>query len=152
MAALDQWRYRWFVCFASDPHTNLLDVKSVKTWTWATIRGGDAPMCCTSRDTDIFISFQPGANKRLTLQIYFNQLRCDLTASSSIFIFVNISKHIYIISTAAGKGTLGQCETTRDSNEGSLRFHNHRKGPYLPSRAFSWLKAPSSAFPFKTLC
>ena len=68
-------------------------------------------MCCTSRDTDIFISFQPGANKRLTLQIYFNQLRWDLTASPSIFIFVNISKHIYIISTTAGKSTLGRCKT-----------------------------------------
>ena len=140
MAALDQWRYRWFVCFATDPHTNLLDVKSLKTWTRATIRGGDATMCCTSRDTDIFISFQPGANKRLTLQIYFNQLRWDLTASPSIFIFVNISKHIYIISTAAGKSTLGRCKT----NSKPLELQTKVCEDFTITE-----KAPTSIFTFK---
>ena len=39
------------------------------------------------------------------------------------------------------------------SNELSrrLRFYNHRTET-VPNRAFSWLKAPTSAFTFKTLC
>ena len=36
---------------------------------------------------------------------------------------------------------------TRASNVGLRRFHNHRKAH---TRTFSWLKAPSSAFTFKT--
>ena len=31
------------------------------------------------------------------------------------------------------------------------KFRNHGEGPYLLLRAFSWLKAPTSAFTFKTL-
>ena len=38
------------------------------------------------------------------------------------------------------------CECSIGSTTG---FYNHREGPF--SRAFSWLKAPSSAFTFKTL-
>ena len=42
----------------------------------------------------------------------------------------------------------------RRLSEGSRRFHNYGEGPILgprlPIRAFSWLKAPTSAFTFKT--
>ena len=38
---------------------------------------------------------------------------------------------------------------TRSSNEGSRKFTITEKAP---SMAFSWLKAPTSAFTFKTLC
>ena len=34
-------------------------------------------------------------------------------------------------------------------NDLSAKLYNHREGPY--TRAFSWLKAPTSAFTFKTL-
>ena len=37
---------------------------------------------------------------------------------------------------------------SRASNEGSRRFHNHN---HALTRAFSWLKAPTSAVTFKTL-
>ena len=36
---------------------------------------------------------------------------------------------------------------SRALNKGSRRFHNHGEAP---TRAFSWLKVPSSAFTFKT--
>ena len=37
---------------------------------------------------------------------------------------------------------------TRARNEPSRRFHNHNKAP---TRAFSWLKAATRTFTFKTL-
>ena len=39
------------------------------------------------------------------------------------------------------------CAPTRDSNEGYPKARNHGEGP----RAFSWLKAATTAFTFKTL-
>ena len=32
------------------------------------------------------------------------------------------------------------------------KVRNHGEGPYTPTRAFSWLKAATTAFTFKTLC
>ena len=36
------------------------------------------------------------------------------------------------------------------ADDPSVKLYNHGEGPY--TRAFSWLKAPSSAFTFKKLC
>ena len=38
--------------------------------------------------------------------------------------------------------------STRDSNEGYPKVRNHSE---IPTRAFSWLKAATTAFTFKTL-
>ena len=50
---------------------------------------------------------------------------------------------------SAGQRLQRRRQITRASNEGSRRFHNHRESCY--TRAFSWLKVPTSAFTFKTL-
>ena len=49
---------------------------------------------------------------------------------------------------AAHRAGQGRTTTNRASNEASRIYHNHREGH---PRAFSWLKAPTSTFTFKTL-
>ena len=72
-----------------------------------------------------------------------------VTSTTQIFLMDGniFSIHTNILPAAGRREEDGN---TRAGNEDSRRFYNHGEGPYY-TKAFSWLKAPTRAFTFKTL-
>ena len=78
------------------------------------------------------------------------QVAQELSNGAGLGYYRNL-QHSVLSASGSGKALLNQnhiISAVKRSIGSTTGFHNHGEGP---TRAFSWLKAPTSAFTFKTL-